>query len=329
MSKEEQPQKEQEENVSTKTSFKVILATGALLVKVFIIAIVAGGAYFLYQNPQILQKSFFEKKGGENPANEALIVQINQLQNQVASLQSQILEIHVPDISVFEDKVESLKKMNMNVIDSKADAAIVLGMLTRVDKLENRLDKLAKISDDGALILSAAMLVKQAAEEGGSFIYEAEILNQLTPAESSINKDVSVVSEYARNGVISKNILQRRFLEVYGSFQQKEDLVQKNWKERLNDKINEYVKISKTGSRSQVVEKKNELDDIADVIAEGQVKKAVKLIESSENDDIKQNQNLQAWLVDAKNLLSFNQAIRNIAAYSLAEMKVKNLKNKE
>ena len=91
----------------------------------------------------------------------------------------------------------------------------------------------------------------------------------------------------------------------------------------------ESEKLTEVNEQPQVVEKKNELDDIADVIAEGQVKKAVKLIESSENDDIKQNQNLQAWLVDAKNLLSFNQAIRNIAAYSLAEMKVKNLKNKE
>ena len=65
------------------------------------------------------------------------------------------------------------------------------------------------------------------------------------------------------------------------------------------------------------------------MVAEGKIKKAIVLIESSHSDDIKQNQMLQEWLVDAHHLLSFNQAIRNIAAYSLAEMKINNLKNKE
>ncbi|MFR8206394.1 MAG: hypothetical protein ACLU99_08700 [Alphaproteobacteria bacterium] len=39
------------------------------------------------------------------------------------------------------------------MIDSKADVATtVLGLLTRVDKLEDKLDKMAKVTDEGALI---------------------------------------------------------------------------------------------------------------------------------------------------------------------------------
>ena len=329
MSKNEQKQSDvSEESKTEKTTFSFLLMIKSLLSKLIIIAVIGGGAYWLYLNPQIWQRPMPEDNSQTNNE-EALIMQINQLQNQVAVLQSQMLERAEPDMSVFEEKVERLEKQNTNVIDSKADASIVLGMLTRVDKLENRLDKLAKISDDGALILSAAMLVKQAAEEGGNFIYEAEVLNQLTPKESSIQKDVSVIAEYARNGVSSKSDLIREFKKIYAQSQKIEEEPAQNWKERFNAKLNEYIKVSKAGDKEQEVENNDELSQMARLVADGQIKKVVGLIESSESDAIKQNQSLQEWLVDARNMLSFKQAIRNIAAYSLAEMKVNNLKNKD
>lgn len=311
-----------------KTTFKLIMDIKTWVIRCAFLGIIGYGGYWLYQNPNVWQK-YLQSNEKLSEQNEVLVIQMGQLQNQVASLQSQILNIPEPDLSKFEEKVESLEKQNLNVIDSKADAAIVLGMLTRVDKLENRLDKLAKISDDGALILSAAMLVKQAAEEGGDFIYEAEILNQLTPATAPIKKDVAVISEDARTGIACKNMLLRRFREIYAAAQQPEEEVSKDWKARLNDKLNEYIKINKTGEHVQEVEQKHPLEDLAVLVNDGQLKGAVKLIESSDNDDIKQNQLLQEWLSDTRRFLAFKQAIRNIAAYSLAEMKVNNLKNKE
>ena len=318
-------EKEQDDQ---KTNFGLLLAVKSLIIKLIILGIVIGGAYYLYQNPSLWKKYLPETKE-DTSQNEAMIIQINQLQNQVAALQSQILNLPAPDLSSFEEKVASLEKQNLNVIDSKADASIVLGMLTRVDKLENRLDKLAKISDDGALILSAAMLVKQAAEEGGSFVYEAEVLNQLAPSATAIQKDISVILEFARNGIASKQELARQFKNIYASVQPTEDESDKTWKERLNNKLNEYIKISKKGEHQEEVVSQNQLDEIMLLVADKNIKKAVKLIESSDNDDIKQNRQIQSWLVDAQNMISFNQAIRNIAAYCLAEMKVNNLKNKD
>ena len=323
---EEQPSEEVKEEGQKKTTFGILLIIRSFLINLLILSIIGGGAYWLYLNPQIFQKQTNTEK---EKANETLVLQINQLQNQIASLRAQIMNIPAPDYSAFEDKVAALEKINLNVIDSKADAAIVLGMLTRVDKLENRLDKLVKISDDGALVLSAAMLVKQAAEEGGDFIYEAEILNQLTPETASIKKDVSVIVEYAHNGVAFKKSLIHDFKKIYAESQVSTEEPAKNWKERLNDKLNEYIKINKAGENAIQIEQNTDFENLAKIVSDGQIYKAIKLIESSESDAIKQNQSLQKWLVDAKNMMSFNQAIRNIAAYSLAEMKVNNLKNKD
>ena len=300
----------------------------SMIVKLFFILLLGSVACWFYMNPDVL-KNIKQITNNNQHQEQTVSMQISQLQNQVASLQAQILNIPAPDFSMFENKVASLEKQNLNVIDSKADASIVLGMLTRVDKLENRLDKLSKISDDGALILSATMLVKEAAEDGDDFIYEAEVLNQLTENNATIKKDVSVIAEFSRNGVVSEKELMRKFNLIYENILQEAKPEAKNWKERFNNKLNEYVKISKIGENTPKTEQGNVLNEILALIDEGKLTKAIKLIESSDSDVISQNQDLQGWLADAQNLVNFNQSVRNIAAYCLAEMKVNNLKNKE
>ena len=314
-----------DENKTDKREFKGVKS---VFVKLFFILLISGGAYCFYQNPDVLSNI---RQLANNKRNEeqAMVMQINQLQNQVAALQAQILNIPVPDFSVFENKVASLEKQNLNVIDSKADASIVLGMLTRVDKLENRLDKLSKISDDGALILSATMLVKEAAEDGADFIYESEILNQLTENNETVKKDVSVIAEFSRNGVVSEKELVRKFNTIYANIVQKDVAEAKDWKERINNKLNEYIKINKVGENNTKEAQENSFDEVLSLVNDGKIAKAIKLIESSDSIDINQHQELQMWLVDANNMIKFNQAVRNIAAYCLAEMKVNNIKNKE
>ena len=290
MSKNED--KIQAANDEQKTTFKLIIELKIWAIRLIVLGIIGYGAYWLYQNPESWQKYLqtnIEKEEQKQLINDKL----EQLQNQIVSLHEQLRNIPKPDVSEFEQKVASLEKQNLNVIDSKADASIVLGMLTRVDKLENRLDKLSKISDDGALILSAAMLVKQAAEENSDFIYEAEVLNQLTPATASIKKDVALISEYARDGVPSQIDLTKKFKEIYAASTIPNDESSKDWKERLNDKLNEYIKINKVGETNIKITQTNPMEDLAVLVADGQIKNAVKLIESSDNDDIKNNELLQ------------------------------------
>jgi len=317
----------QEQVISDSEVKKAGLNVKALFFKLLFIIFVGGGLLWLYLHPQILKNIELLEKG--TASEDVIAMQINQLQNQVATLQAQVMNIPQPDFSKFEDKVANLEKQNLNVIDSKADASIVLGMLTRVDKLENRLDKMSKISDDGALILSDAMLVKEAADDGSDFIYEAEVLNQLTDEKMPIRKDVSVIAEYSHNGIISERELINSFNQIVANIERKDSQEGTNWKEKLNNKLNEYIKINKTGENQSKVDTVKIISQIAELVNNGKIIKALKLIESSDSDDIRHNQALQEWFADAQNLVNFKQAIRNIAAYCLAEMKVNSLKNKE
>ena len=92
MSKKEQQQTEtSEESKQKKTNFSILLMIKSLVSKLIVIAIIGGGAYWLYLNPQIWERKE-QNLSDQSSANETLVLQINQLQNQIAVLQSQMLE---------------------------------------------------------------------------------------------------------------------------------------------------------------------------------------------------------------------------------------------
>ncbi len=180
--------------------------------------------------------------------------QLSMLQSQINYMQAQLNSLPVGeneavDLSRFEDKLEAIEKQNLNVIDSKADVATVLGIITRLDKIEERLDTLAKISDDGALVLTAVMMVKESSENGTNFVYEAEILQQLAKNDKDIQKRCgNNCACAAREGVKPLSYLNREFGNIYSRLAKvktQQDMEGKSWKEVLNIKFNEVVKVKR------------------------------------------------------------------------------------
>ena len=141
-------------------------------IKLFLFIVVCGFVYLFATNPNLRQKGvdFMTSLWGEKVDYQK---QINQLNMQVSDLQQRFNRLAQAqqqlDFSYVDEKISNIEKLNQNIIDSKADVATILGVITRMDKAEERLDALNKISDDSALILTAAMLVKDSAERGGSF----------------------------------------------------------------------------------------------------------------------------------------------------------------
>lgn len=155
--------------------------------KLLFLVAVAGAAYVLWKNPQMTQKIRAALNSNNTvEATSGLEGQLSNLNAQLQNLQYQFNELAnrqdqgIPtEFQQLSERMDAVEKTNLNVIDSKADVATVLGLLTRVDKLEDKLDKMAKVTDEGALILTAVMLVKDGAERGGSFEYEIEVLQQI------------------------------------------------------------------------------------------------------------------------------------------------------
>lgn len=224
---------------------------------VVILAVIGAAAY-----PQAVKKAYvyLEELHRRNAVQEpdpleTLRQEVGSLQRQLADMQYRLenqapttANVMIDDESLAEmkDRLNAIEKQNLNVIDSKADVALVLGLLTRMDKAEAQMGKLAKISDDGALILSATMMIKEAAAKGEPFAYEAEVLDLLARGDEKISQPVAEIVKYAPQGIKSKKTLTDGFNKIYTELleQQKEEFA-KTWKDRLNSKLNEIIKVKR------------------------------------------------------------------------------------
>ena len=252
----------------------------------------------------------------------------SQLQFIEKKINASLSQIKAPDLSPLYDKIAMIEKMNVNVIDSKADVATVLGVVTRMDKAEHKLDKLSAVTDDSALVLTATMLVKDAAEKGNGFEYEAGVLTQILSDNPELKTYAVQVEKFAKNGVQSELNLVKSFDNIYAEIlnEQKEDFNQ-NWKERLTNKFNEFVKIKKTNTEDAKFVADAGLEKIKSLVDNGQLYVAAEELDKLSNDVWTKNQKLQEWAMRVKSRKEFLNLINSITAKSLAAMKVKFLKN--
>ena len=299
------------------------------MVKLLVLAVLAGAGYGLWKNLGLLEqlKSAFDRAPKEDVYQQqinTLNVRLRQLQQQLASVSARVRE---PDLSGIEARIDGIEKINLNVIDSKADVATVLGVVTRMDKAEQKLDRLATVTDDSALILTGVMLVKDSAERGGSFEYEAEVLNNIVADNPQMRQKAARLGEFARKGILSERELVREFEKIYANLlkEQKSDF-DKTWKERLNSKLNEIVQIKKVNAEAPEFSADKSLQAVRQEVDEGRLAAAANMLLLPENQEWMKNAALQAWVKDVRIREEFYGIIRSMSASSLAVMKVNFLK---
>lgn len=244
----------------------------------------------------------------ENSINNTTIATLNQ---------------NIKDVS---DKHKILEENNLNTIRSKADNAIVLGIVGRLDNVENKVDAVAKVSDKGALIALAAGLVREAWEKGGDFTYELSVLDALTENEVRIRPEVETLNKYAKTKLYSEAVLVGDFEAIYQTdFSPNEEVVDStDWKAKFNKKFGKIMTIKYKKTSGQEVEEIN-LDQVFYLVKNNELNKAVEELKQTKYADlIKSSKALQEWLNYAQARREFAMALSRISAYSLAVMKVNN-----
>lgn len=299
-------------------------------IKLAAAVVIVGAGYGMWKNPALIEqvRSAFERQPKEDVYQrqlDALTARMQRLQQQMAAVSSQAMR--EPDLSAIEEKISGIEKMNLNVIDSKADVATVLGVVTRMDKAEQKLDKLSAVTDESALILTGVMLVKDSAERGGSFEYEVEVLSNIVGDNPKMKEKTARLENFAKDGIVPERQLSKEFAAIYASLlkKQKKDF-DKTWKERLNSKLNEIVQIKRVNAEAPEFSADKGLQQVLQLVEEGNLTKAAAELEQPQNAEWMKDAELQEWVAKVKNRDDFYDIIRSMSASSLAVMKVKFLK---
>ncbi len=228
-------------------------------------------------------------------------------------------------INKLADKVARTETLSEQYLNIKADSSAVISLGERVDRVEKTLRHLSQLSNDGALILTAAQMIKQNAAVGQSVTMEAEILKQLAAGQPDIENDINYIYNNSSRHYPSDKNLMAEFDRISRNLTA-ELKNQGTWKERLLRKINEYIHIS--GPDAQQVRNETEvLQQVKNHVDEDQFEIALEILAKPENEKLKDNPALLQWynLTDSK--LKFSKALSHVSAYALALMKTESLKN--
>ena len=296
---------------------------------VVILAVIGAAAYpQAVKNAYVYLEELHRRNAAQEPDPlETLRQEIGSLQRQLADMRTANVMIDDESLAEMKDRLNAIEKQNLNVIDSKADVALVLGLLTRMDKVETQMGRLAKISDDGALILSATVMIKEAAAKGESFAYEAEVLDLLARGDEKISQPVAEIVKYAPQGIKSEKALAASFNKIYAELleQQKEEFA-KTWKDRLNSKLNEIIKVKRVKEEAPEFEEDKVLEKAKKLVDAGKIAKAVSLLDEAQHKDAAADAALSGWMSEARARIEFDRAVSRISTHSLALMKVNYLK---
>ncbi len=320
-------------DATKKNELKKKISSKKVLGALVLVGIVGLGGV-VYKNPDVWD-NLKQKLGNIGKQEDVYQSQISLLQQQINNLQVQMNEAmqlaQNPNFEEINKRIDNIEQINVNTIKSKADVETVLGLVMRMDNAEGRINDLAKVTNDSALVLTAAMLVKDAAERGGEFVYEAEVLKELAKGNYKIAKEVALIESVASKGIPNVLMLQDLFAKVYAEKYdlQKEENEPANWKERIYQQVNKVVKIEKA---SEVKEKEFSEEDrawgiVADLVEEGDIAKAILIARKPINQDLLRDKAFSEWLTEAEVYDNFAKAVAKISANSLAVMKVEFLKN--
>ena len=231
------------------------------------------------------------------------------------------------EIAQLNERLTNFEKQNLAMLDAKADSATVLSLVNRLDKLEQRLDNMAKISDQGALILTTTMMIKDAAARGNTFPYEAEVLSQLGNAEPDLQAPINEILRFAHQQLPSAASLTADFDSLYHTITETEkdkSIAGKDWKERLNMKLSEYVSVKRTNqAEPEAPQQPDIMQTIKNNVDKQEFSAALSILAQPESQPLRQEYPaLDNWIKTASEYITFHQAIGQISTYSLALMKL-------
>lgn len=297
-------------------------------IRLILLASLCGASYVLWKNPQFIEQ--LQNQFNQQDQTDPYAEHFHNLQNQISQLQNQLYKTNskIENLGFLELKehVKNLEKINLNIIDSKADVNTILGVITRMDAAEQKINNLSEVTDSSALLLTGILLVKDAADRGQKFEYEAEVLSQIAADNPQAFQQTQKLKNFAASGIPADIELAIEFEQAQTNFlSKKAPSSEQTWKERLNSKFNEIVQIKKLDQSAPQPSVYNDLKNAKKLIENGNILRAAELLQKTSDPELKNSEEIQNWIKKVNNREEFYQTISAMSAYALAALKVNNL----
>jgi len=320
---------------------------GARKFALFIILLLAGAvAYLAVQLKQTeklneealskLQSSYEEKLNTVNS-------RINVLDREVVGLKNRPIVEHAAGISenLLNQKLAALRAELLNrdgatpsSAENTEESAALAPTPQQISPTPTTLSENQKIANE-LLLASGAIIVRNMAEDGVGFAYEAEVLQILAQGNELAERNVQIVRNYANTGVIGKQKLIRNFDKIFAELntaalkseaakQAETTEVKTEWYHKIMNWLKQQVTAKKRVKKPVFTPQK---DEVLELVNDGRIKDALDALKLSEKYAKVHSEPLTQWIYQAERYLEFDNAINAIIMNALANIRLKEMEH--
>ena len=183
------------------------------------------------------------------------------------------------------------------------------------------------------LLASGALIVRDLAEQGVDFAYEAEVLQILARDNELAEEYTRTVRSFANAGISGKNQLVRKFQKIFAELNGA-DLKNQSPKEILpenakwTDKVMYWLKkafIAQKSAKKPVFTPEN--DEVWDLVNDGSLQAALNTMKASEKYAKMDSVPLEEWKAQVERYVEFNHAISGLIMNALANIRLKEMEH--
>lgn len=182
------------------------------------------------------------------------------------------------------------------------------------------------------LLASGAMIVRDLAEQGNKFEYEAEVLQILAQGNPQAEKYVDIMQKYAASGIKGKNQLIKSFNKIFADLNEakvktQDEKVSDNpadWKDKAIAWLKKIF-VSKKGNKRPVFKEKD--DEVYTLVNEGNLGEALNALKISEKYSRMDSEPLAQWQKQVEDYLEFKRAATGVIMNSIANLHLKEMEH--
>ena len=332
-----------------KTEIKEIKHRGHKFVLFIFLVLLGGLAFFALQleqtkkqNAEVLEKlqAAYENKIA------AINERVNTLNREVEALKARPIVEHAAGISenVLNQRIADLRNELIAYLPQADDVKENTANVKEKDKAKNagesantevqteiRTLNEQENKTQEVLLASGAIIIRELAEQGLNFAYEAEVLQILARGNELAEDYVRTVRMFADTGISGKQLLVRNFDKIFAQLnntelkanqqvaEQKLNRLEKMWKWLVN------AVVVKKGAEKPVFKPEN--DEVLELVHEGRLQEALNALAVSEKYAKLDSKPLNAWKVQVENYLKFSGAINGVIMNALANIRLKEMEH--
>ncbi len=260
---------------------------------IFIVFIAASIGYYIYANPQIinnLKDARPQKSTDYSKKIDVLQTQINQIARHIAK---------TPDFN------------------TKAEKSELIALKNQISALNQEIEILSKKTNKNAMILTAALMIKDEAKKGTEFQTQALLLDNLAQSENT-KAEVATINSYAKQGVLSDAQLTNDFNKTYKELlQAQQDAFNASQKTSIKTKLDEFIKITKISKSSPDFVPNQDLEELKILVEHKNFDQASQKLNKISPNNFQINEKLNDWNDNIKRRQTLFKAIDAIIAKTI------------